>query len=36
MALVDGRIDKHELRMLQSAALRLGIPERLEQILAGK
>jgi uncharacterized tellurite resistance protein B-like protein len=36
MALVDGRIDKHELRMLQFAALRLGIPERLEQILAGK
>src|SRR5215472_17041092 len=36
MALVDGRIDKHERRMLESAALRLGIPERLQQILSGK
>jgi tellurite resistance protein len=36
MALVDGRIDKHELRMLESAALRLGIPDRLKEILGGK
>lgn len=36
MALVDGRIDRQERRMLQVAADRLGIPERLEELIGGK
>jgi len=36
MALVDGRIDRQERRMLESAAERLGISERLEPLLGGK
>jgi tellurite resistance protein len=36
MALVDGRVDRHERRMLESAALRLGIPDRLERLLSGR
>ncbi len=36
MALVDGRIDRQERRMLQSAAERLGLQQRLQQLLAGK
>ena len=36
MALVDGRIDKQERKMLELAALRLGLADRLSEILAGK
>jgi tellurite resistance protein len=36
MALVDGRIDRQERRMLELAATRLGVPGRLEQLLARK
>jgi hypothetical protein len=36
MALVDGRIDKQERRMLELAALRLGLADRLAEILAGR
>jgi predicted lipid-binding transport protein (Tim44 family) len=36
MALVDGRIDRQERRMLQSAAERLGLQQRLQLLLAGK
>ncbi len=36
MALVDGRIDKQERRMLEAAAARLGVPDRLQQLLGSK
>ncbi len=36
MALVDGRIDKQERKMLELAALRLGLADRLAEILAGR
>lgn len=36
MALVDGRIDRHERRMLESAADRLGMRDRLPEMLNGQ
>lgn len=36
MALVDGKIDRQERRMLQNAAQHLGIADRLRTLLAGK
>ncbi|MBF5040862.1 hypothetical protein FGE12_00555 [Aggregicoccus sp. 17bor-14] len=36
MALVDGRVDRQERRMLEAAAQLLGIPERLGPLLAGR
>jgi uncharacterized membrane protein YebE (DUF533 family) len=36
MALVDGRVDRQERRMLEVAASRLGVPNRLDQLLARK
>lgn len=36
MALVDGRIDRKERRMLQAAAEHLGMTGRLEQLLNGR
>ncbi|HSP18992.1 MAG TPA: TIM44-like domain-containing protein [Myxococcaceae bacterium] len=34
IALVDGKVDRHERRMLESAAARLGLAERLPELLA--
>lgn len=34
MALVDGKVDRQERRMLESAAARLGLTERLPELLA--
>jgi tellurite resistance protein len=36
MALVDGRIDRQERRMLETAAAQLGVPERLQEMLGGQ
>ncbi|WP_426752186.1 TIM44-like domain-containing protein [Myxococcus sp. Y35] len=36
MALVDGRIDRKERRMLESAAAHLGIQDRLEALIGGR
>ena len=36
MALVDGRIDKQERKMLEYAAQQLGLSERLAELLAGQ
>jgi tellurite resistance protein len=36
MALVDGRIDRQERRMLETAAAQLGVPERLQEMLDGQ
>ncbi len=36
MALVDGRIDRKERRMLESAAAHLGLQDRLESMLRGQ
>jgi uncharacterized tellurite resistance protein B-like protein len=36
MALVDGRIDRQERRMLETAAAQLGVPERLKEMLGGR
>ncbi|WP_044890935.1 TIM44-like domain-containing protein [Myxococcus hansupus] len=36
MALVDGRIDRKERRMLESAAAHLGLQDRLESMLGGQ
>lgn len=36
MALVDGKIDRKERRMLETAAEHLGIPERLSALLGGR
>lgn len=36
MALVDGRIDRQERRMLETAAAQLGVPERLREMLDGQ
>ncbi|HET9034832.1 MAG TPA: hypothetical protein VFN45_01455, partial [Myxococcaceae bacterium] len=33
MALVDGKVDRQERRMLESAAARLGLKERLPELL---
>jgi hypothetical protein len=34
MALVDGKVDRHERRMLESAAARLGLTQKLPELLA--
>jgi uncharacterized membrane protein YebE (DUF533 family) len=34
LALVDGKVDRHERRMLESAAARLGLTEKLPELLA--
>lgn len=36
MALVDGRIDRQERRMLETAAAQLGVSERLREMLDGR
>ena len=36
MALVDGRIDRKERRMLESVALHLGMPDKLPGLLQGR
>ena len=34
MALVDGKVDRHERRMLEAAAARLGLTQKLPELLA--
>ena len=34
MALIDGKVDRQERRMLEAAAARLGLAERLPELLA--
>jgi tellurite resistance protein len=34
IALVDGKVDRQERRMLESAASRLGLTEKLPELLA--
>lgn len=36
MALVDGRIDRQERRMLETAAAQLGVPDKLQEMLNGR